>query len=86
MIIAVGGGSVIDSAKAIAYGAKYDGDVWDFYLKKSSPKEALPLGVILTMAATGSEMSNSSVISNDETKEKLGCNSDISCPASPKCC
>lgn len=81
MIIAVGGGSVIDSAKAIAYGAKYDGDVWDFYLKKSSPKEALPLGVVLTMAATGSEMSNSSVISNDETKEKLGCNSDISRPA-----
>lgn len=81
MIIALGGGSVIDSSKAIAYGAKYEGDVWDFYSKKSVAKYALPVGVILTMAATGSEMSDSSVISNDETAEKLGYNSDLSRPA-----
>lgn len=80
MIIALGGGSVIDSAKAIAYGAKYDGNVWDFYNKKAVAKEVLPVGVILTIAATGSEMSDSSVISNDKTKEKLGYNSDLSRP------
>lgn len=80
MIIAVGGGSVIDSAKAIAYGAKYDGDVWDFYSKKAVATEALPIGVILTMAATGSEMSDSSVISNDESMEKRGYNSDLCRP------
>ena len=79
-ILAVGGGSAIDSAKAIAYGVKYDGDVWDFYLKKSFPEAAAPVGVVLTLAATGSEMSNSSVITNEEGWLKRGCNSDLGRP------
>ena len=79
-ILAVGGGSAIDSAKAIGYGVKYDGDVWDLYLKKEAPKAMLPLGVILTIAATGSEMSNSSVITNEEGWLKRGLNSDLSRP------
>lgn len=79
-VLAVGGGSAIDSAKAIAYGLKYDGDVWDFYLKKEFPKDAVPVGVVLTLAATGSEMSNSSVITNEEGWLKRGCNSDLGRP------
>lgn len=75
-ILAVGGGSVIDSAKAIAYGVYNGGDVWDFYNFKRVPEGALPVGAVLTIAAAGSEMSNSSVITNDETWEKRGCNSD----------
>ncbi len=66
LILALGGGSVIDSAKAIAIGACYDGDVWDFYDGKASPQQALPLGVVLTIPGAGSEMSNSTVISRDE--------------------
>ena len=65
-ILAVGGGSVIDSAKAIAIGALYDGDFWDFYSGKASPKKALPVATVLTIAAAGSEGSGDSVI----TKEK----------------
>ncbi len=79
-LLAVGGGSVIDSAKAIAYGAVYDGDVWDFYDKKAKPEKALGVGVILTLAATGSEMSDSSVITNEDGQKKRGCNSDLSRP------
>ncbi len=76
-ILAVGGGSVIDSAKAIAYGLKYDGDVWDFYSGKAKPASSFPVGCILTMAAAGSEMSDSSVITNDEDGFlKRGTNSD----------
>ena len=76
-ILAVGGGSVIDSSKAIAYGLKYNGDVWDFYSKKAVPQGSFPVGCILTMAAAGSEMSDSSVITNDEEDNlKRGCNSD----------
>ncbi|MFM1651334.1 iron-containing alcohol dehydrogenase [Brevibacillus sp. B_LB10_24] len=71
-ILAVGGGSVIDASKAIAVGVKYDGDVWDFYMRNAVPQAALPLGTILTLAATGSEMNRSSVITNWETKQKLG--------------
>lgn len=71
-ILAIGGGSVIDCSKAIAMGAETDIDVWDFYTKKETPKKTLPLGVILTISATGSEMNPSSVITNWETKEKLG--------------
>ena len=56
-ILAVGGGSVIDSAKAIAAGVPYEGDVWDFYTRKAVVKEALPIGVVLTIAAAGSESS-----------------------------
>ncbi len=71
-ILAVGGGSVIDSAKAIAYGVKYNGDVWDFYSRKAQAKDALPVGAILTMAAAGSEMSDASVITNDDGLLKRG--------------
>jgi alcohol dehydrogenase YqhD (iron-dependent ADH family) len=71
-ILSVGGGSVIDSAKAIAIGVKYEGDVWDFYTAKAEAKEALPVGVILTIAATGSESSPSSVITDDINKRAYG--------------
>nr|WP_065067358.1 iron-containing alcohol dehydrogenase [Brevibacillus sp. WF146] len=71
-ILAVGGGSVIDASKAIAVGVPYEGDVWDFYTRKAQPQTALPLGTGLTLAATGSEMNRGSVITNWETKEKLG--------------
>lgn len=80
MIIAIGGGSVIDSAKAIAYGVLYEGDVWEIYTKSGVPGDALPVGVVLTMAASGSEMSDSSVISNEESKEKRGYNNDLCRP------
>ncbi|KEF40035.1 Fe-dependent oxidoreductase, alcohol dehydrogenase [Schinkia azotoformans MEV2011] len=71
-ILAVGGGSVIDCTKAIAVGAKYDGDVWDIITRKNTTADALPFGVVLTIAATGSEMNPSSVITNWETQEKYG--------------
>jgi len=71
-ILAVGGGSVIDSAKAIAVGVPYDGDVWDFYTQKSKPETTLPIGVVLTIPAAGSETSTSSVISDEATYAKLG--------------
>lgn len=70
-ILAVGGGSVIDSAKAIAVGTKYSGDFFDFYLKESNPKEALPLGVILTNSGSGSETSATSVITKTDINKKL---------------
>ena len=63
-ILAVGGGSVIDSSKAIAYGVPYEGDVWDFYAYTAVPKCALPVAAVLTIPAAGSEMSDSSVITN----------------------
>jgi alcohol dehydrogenase YqhD (iron-dependent ADH family) len=70
-ILAVGGGSVIDCAKAIAIGAKIEKDFWEtFYIKQEETKEALPLGTILTMSATGSEMNKGSIISNRETHQK----------------
>src|SRR5690606_33472685 len=75
-LLAVGGGSVIDCTKAIAAGAKYDGDPWDFVTKKAFPNDALPLGTILTLAATGSEMNAGSVITNWETNEKYGWGSE----------
>ena len=65
-ILAVGGGSAIDSAKAIAVGVPYQGDVWDFFDKKAVIAEALPLGVVLTIPAAGSEASPSSVVTNEE--------------------
>ncbi|WP_027092780.1 iron-containing alcohol dehydrogenase [Cohnella thermotolerans] len=71
-LLAVGGGSVIDCVKAIAVGAKYDGDVWDIICKKLYAPGALPYGAVLTLAATGSEMNAASVITNWETKEKNG--------------
>ena len=78
IIIALGGGSVIDSAKAIAYGLfNTEGDIWDYYLGERKVKGAFPLAAILTLSATGSEMSASSVISNDEGPGyKRGLNSE----------
>ncbi|MBQ0022698.1 MAG: iron-containing alcohol dehydrogenase [Prevotellaceae bacterium] len=65
-LLAVGGGSVIDSLKAISIGVPYDGDVWDFYIRKAATTTCLPLGCVLTIPAAGSEMSDGSVITNDE--------------------
>ena len=79
-ILAVGGGSAIDSAKAIGYGAANEGDVWDFYDHKRQASACLPVGVILTLAATGSEMSDSSVITREEGLVKRGYNSDLCRP------
>ena len=79
-VLAIGGGSVIDTAKAIGYGVYNGGEVWDFYSKKRKPTGALPIGVILTIAAAGSEMSDSSVITNGKTKEKRGCNTNYCRP------
>ncbi|MGD6898013.1 iron-containing alcohol dehydrogenase [Bacillus infantis] len=79
-ILAVGGGSVIDCTKAIAAGAKYDGDAWDLVTKKAFANEALPFGTVLTLAATGSEMNAGSVITNWETNEKYGWGSPVTFP------
>ena len=76
-ILAVGGGSVIDSAKAIGYGVPYDGDVWDFWDGRAVPVACLPIGVVLTIPAAGSEMSSSCVITKDEGLLKRGVNSDL---------
>ena len=76
-ILAVGGGSVIDSSKAIGYGVGYDGDVWDFWDGKAVPQSCLPIGVVLTIPAAGSEMSSSCVITNEEGMLKRGVNSDL---------
>ena len=81
-ILAVGGGSVLDSAKCIGYGVPYDGDVWDFYCGKTVPQKRIPMGAVLTLSATGSEMSNSSVITSDEVtpNDKFGCNTNLGRP------
>ena len=71
LILAVGGGSTVDCSKAIAAGAHYDGDAWDLVTGKAPIENALPLAVVLTIAATGSEMDCAAVISNEETEEKL---------------
>lgn len=70
-VLAVGGGSVLDSSKAIAAGAAYEGDVWDFFTYKEVPNKALKIFDIMTLAATGSEMNNFAVVTKDETKEKF---------------
>ena len=75
LVLALGGGSAIDTAKGIANGVPYEGDVWDFYMGKATPKEVLPLGTILTIPAAGSEMSYSSVITNEDGMLKRGYNS-----------
>ena len=79
-ILAVGGGSAIDSAKAIGYGVANEGDVWDFYDRKRQATDCVPIGVVLTMAATGSEMSHSSVITKEEGWIKRGYSSDLGRP------
>ena len=70
-ILAIGGGSVLDSSKAIAAGATYEGDVWDFFTYKAVPNKALKIFDIMTLAATGSEMNNFAVVTKEETKEKF---------------
>ncbi len=74
-ILAVGGGSCIDTAKAIAIGSVYDGDFWDFFSGKN-PENALPIGTILTVAASGSEGSPNAIITNEKTLDKTAANSD----------
>lgn len=71
LILAVGGGSVIDSAKAIAVGAETERELWDFFRREAEVTAALPVGVVLTIPAAGSESSNGAVVTNDETGEKL---------------
>lgn len=70
-VLAVGGGSVLDSSKAIAAGTLYTGDVWDLFIGKAPIEAALPVFDILTLAATGSEMNGGAVVTNEETKEKF---------------
>lgn len=79
-VVAAGGGSVIDEAKAIAAGVKYGGDVWDFFCGKADPKEALPLFTALTIPATGSEMNAGCVVTNEETKQKYSAHSPLLFP------
>ncbi|RLG28890.1 NADH-dependent alcohol dehydrogenase, partial [Methanosarcinales archaeon] len=79
-LLAIGGGSVIDSAKAIAAGYYYDGDPRDFFIKEAEVAEALPLATVLTLAATGSEMNGNGVISNLETQEKRAVGSPLLLP------
>ena len=79
-ILAVGGGSAIDSTKAIAHGVCYDGDFWDFFCGKAAPRSTLPFGVVLTTSAAGSESSNSCVIMQDATKIKRGLTTELNRP------
>jgi alcohol dehydrogenase YqhD (iron-dependent ADH family) len=80
-VLAVGGGSVIDTAKAIAHGAKNpDTDIWKFWKREVEVKQSLPVGVVLTISAAGSETSNSAVLTNAETGEKRGLNTDFNRP------
>lgn len=80
LVLAVGGGSAIDTAKAIANGACYDGDAWDLFTGKGSNTEVLPLGTVVTIPAAGSEMSNSSVITREEDQCKRGRNTELNFP------
>lgn len=75
-LLAVGGGSVIDTAKAVAAGVYYSGDVWDFFIDKSKITKALPIYVVLTLAATASEMNSGAVITNEATKQKFNIQSE----------
>ena len=79
-ILAVGGGSVIDSSKAIALGVPYDGDFWDFFCGKAKPERALGVGVVLTLAAAGSEGSKSCVITQEDGGFKRGCGNELNRP------
>ncbi len=79
-ILAVGGGSVIDSAKCIAYGVCLEGEVWDLYLGKAEPSAMLPVACVLTIPAAGSEMSEASVITNEDGDVKLGYSNNLARP------
>ncbi|MCY6484293.1 iron-containing alcohol dehydrogenase [Clostridium aestuarii] len=76
-ILAIGGGSIIDCSKIIAAGYHYEGEPWDFFVGKARITNALPIGTILTISATGSEMNGNAVISNLETEEKLAVSNEI---------
>lgn len=76
-ILAAGGGSVIDTAKAIAVGIPYEGDVWDFFEKRAEPERMIPMAVVLTLPATGSEVSRAAVITKEEGGLKKGLNHAI---------
>lgn len=76
-ILAIGGGSVIDSAKAISLGIPYDGDVWDFFINKATPESAIPIGVILTIPATASETNATAVITNEAIHSKRAIKNDL---------
>ncbi|MBU2573423.1 MAG: iron-containing alcohol dehydrogenase [Elusimicrobia bacterium] len=80
VIIAAGGGSVIDESKAIAAGVKYRGDVWDFFTGKAAIKDAVALFTVLTIPATGSEMNSGCVVTNEETKQKYNAGSQLLFP------
>ena len=80
LVLAIGGGSAIDSAKAIAMGVPHSGDVWDFFTGKAELREALPVGTVLTIPAAGSEASTASVITNEEGMLKRGFNSPVIYP------
>ncbi|MCL2159309.1 MAG: iron-containing alcohol dehydrogenase, partial [Oscillospiraceae bacterium] len=80
-VLAVGGGSAIDTAKAIAHGAKNpETDIWKFWKREAEVTASLPVGVVLTISAAGSETSNSAVLTNDETGEKRGLGIDLNRP------
>lgn len=82
LVLAVGGGSVIDTAKAIAHGtANPETDIWDFWMKQAEVKKSLPVGVVLTIPAAGSETSDSAVLTNAETMSKRGLGTDFNRPA-----
>ena len=82
LILAVGGGSVIDTAKAIAHGAANpETDIWEFWKRRAGPTRSTPVGVILTIPAAGSETSDSAVLTNEQEQEKRGLNTDLNRPA-----
>ena len=85
VVLAVGGGSCIDASKHIACGAFYEGDPWDLVLDRSKVTGALPIAVVVTICATGSEMNSGAVISNEETNEKLEINTPLLYPALSIC-
>lgn len=79
-LFGVGGGSVLDSLKAIGYGLANEGDVWDLYEHTRKPEASMPIGFVLTLSATGSVMSDSSVITNEDGWKKRSCNNDLGRP------
>lgn len=80
-VLAVGGGSVIDTSKAVAHGvANPDTDIWEFWSRVKTVEKTIPVGVVLTLAAAGSETSNSAVLTNEETKIKRGLSTDLNRP------
>ncbi len=79
-VLAIGGGSVLDSAKTIAVGALHENDIWDFFIGKAMIKDALPIYAVMTLAATGSEMNGFAVVTNEATKQKFSIRSELIYP------